>query len=199
MEAKDKLKVEETSDAVGKQALVGKIPLAQLCSVLIITFPEQVPVQPNFCDCGVYLLHFVETFMSNPTQYYRFIVVRTFAVDSFLFSFNLSRTRLCVFIQGAKKSPAMAERRAEWKDEDVGGLRQKLTDRIEEFSGKWKVDRAAKEEQRKKEAAEGKEVNAVESSDDEIDIVEDLTTTKPAVVPKPKTKPKGKTKASRIR
>lgn len=26
----------------------------------------QVPLQPNFCDCGLYLLHFVEKFLSDP-------------------------------------------------------------------------------------------------------------------------------------
>lgn len=27
-----------------------------------------VPTQPNFCDCGVYLIHFVESFLKNPER-----------------------------------------------------------------------------------------------------------------------------------
>ncbi|KAF8916981.1 hypothetical protein CPB85DRAFT_231712 [Mucidula mucida] len=49
MEAQDKLQMANTSKAVGKTA--------------------SVPVQPNFCDCGLYLIHFVETFMSDPEHY----------------------------------------------------------------------------------------------------------------------------------
>jgi len=74
-------------------------------------------------------------------------------------------------------------------------LREELTQRINDLSEKWKLDRAAKEEQRKKEVAEGKEVERVESSDDEIDIVEDLTAAKPSPA---KQKPKRR-KANRIR
>ncbi|KAF9021077.1 hypothetical protein BDZ89DRAFT_1201013 [Hymenopellis radicata] len=50
MEAQDKLQMANTSKAVGKSA--------------------SVPVQPNFCDCGLYLIHFVETFMSDPDHYF---------------------------------------------------------------------------------------------------------------------------------
>ncbi|KAJ6462053.1 hypothetical protein C8R47DRAFT_993177, partial [Mycena vitilis] len=35
-----------------------------------------VPHQPNFCDCGIYLLHLAETFISDPSRYYNLIVVR---------------------------------------------------------------------------------------------------------------------------
>jgi hypothetical protein len=32
----------------------------------VFTFSCQVPRQPNFSDCGVYVLHFVRVFLSNP-------------------------------------------------------------------------------------------------------------------------------------
>jgi Ulp1 family protease len=32
----------------------------------ICGFTAKTPKQPNHCDCGVYLLHFVEHFMTNP-------------------------------------------------------------------------------------------------------------------------------------
>jgi len=34
------------------------------------------PLQDNFCDCGVFLLHFVEKFFSQPINDYRFPVTR---------------------------------------------------------------------------------------------------------------------------
>ena len=53
-------------------------------------------------------------------------------------------------------------------------MREKLTFRVLELSEQWKAERAAREEQRKKEIAEGKEVDQAISSDSEIDIVEDV-------------------------
>lgn len=35
----------------------------------------KVPEQPNFCDCGVYLLQYAETFMQNPNLYIQLILV----------------------------------------------------------------------------------------------------------------------------
>ncbi|GAA5836252.1 hypothetical protein JCM11251_001442 [Rhodosporidiobolus azoricus] len=32
----------------------------------IFRIDVKVPKQPNYCDCGLYLLHFVETFLANP-------------------------------------------------------------------------------------------------------------------------------------
>ncbi len=34
-------------------------------------------MQPNFCDCGVYLLHFAQTFLSDPAKYHHLITVFT--------------------------------------------------------------------------------------------------------------------------
>lgn len=42
--------------------------------------PPQVPMQPNFYDCGLYVLHFVETFMSNTSHYVSAILVRACAM-----------------------------------------------------------------------------------------------------------------------
>ena len=90
------------------------------------------------------------------------------------------------------------ENLAEWNHDDIGGLREKLTGQIVELSEKWKIERALKEEQRKKEVAEGKEVEGDESSDSDIDIVEDVV----AKVSPPKGKKAavvGGKKAGRIR
>lgn len=34
----------------------------------------KVPKQPNFCDCGVYLVHFVETFLNDPEKLVEYMV-----------------------------------------------------------------------------------------------------------------------------
>jgi hypothetical protein len=95
----------------------------------------------------------------------------------------------------SKSTSTISERKAEWKDENIGCLREKLAARIIELSEQWKIEKAAKEEQRKKEFTEGKDAEPVGSSDSEIDIVEDLaTTTKPRPPPS-----KRKNKAQRIR
>ncbi|KNZ80894.1 Ubiquitin-like-specific protease 2 [Termitomyces sp. J132] len=128
-EAQDKLMRSDTSDAVG--------------------FKAQVPVQPNFYDCGLYLLHFAETFMSDPDHYSRIIRVRY-------------RTR-----------------KDDWKYEQTVDMRERFRADIEKLSAEWKKDRAQKEEVKRKEAAEGgPSIQTIESSDDEIDIVE--TTPAPA-------------------
>lgn len=55
MEAKDKKGFDNPSGTKGKQALV--------------------PFQPNHCDCGLYLLHFARTFISDPDRYKEVICV----------------------------------------------------------------------------------------------------------------------------
>lgn len=35
----------------------------------------KVPTQSNFCDCGVFLLHYVEKFLNNPGRYLPDILV----------------------------------------------------------------------------------------------------------------------------
>ncbi|KAH0586387.1 hypothetical protein H2248_007625 [Termitomyces sp. 'cryptogamus'] len=134
-EAQDKLMRSDTSDAVG--------------------FKAQVPVQPNFYDCGLYLLHFAETFMSDPDHYSRII-----------------RTR--------GKGPIESRtRKDDWKYEQTVDMRERFRADIEKLSAEWKKDRAQKEEVKRKEAAEGgPSIQTIESSDDEIDIVE--TTPAPA-------------------
>ncbi|GAA6015130.1 hypothetical protein JCM10207_003612 [Rhodosporidiobolus poonsookiae] len=52
-EAKSKLK--RTEDDIDPSVIEG--------------FRVDVPQQPNFCDCGLYLLHFVEQFLTNPDYY----------------------------------------------------------------------------------------------------------------------------------
>jgi len=66
MEAHDKKQLDEDTlnEPKGMQAIVG----TQLvyCEVRGVFSCFQVPHQPNYCDCGIYLLHFAKTFMKDP-------------------------------------------------------------------------------------------------------------------------------------
>ncbi|EPQ51077.1 hypothetical protein GLOTRDRAFT_141216 [Gloeophyllum trabeum ATCC 11539] len=137
-EAKDKKGLEESSPAVGLQA--------------------HVPLQPNYCDCGLYLLHFAKTFMKDPSRISRLICSRKKGTDT--------------------------ERKADWDAENVGAFREELSLRILQLSEEWKKDRAAKEEERKRLAGAEKPasggVSAADGSDDDI-VLEDV---RPARTPR---------------
>ena len=73
MEALDKKKVENTGTVVSKSVPVGSHFI--FSGTPFFESFLQVPAQPNFCDCGIYLLHLAQTFMSNPMHYRRMILV----------------------------------------------------------------------------------------------------------------------------
>ncbi|KAI5830763.1 hypothetical protein K523DRAFT_336513 [Schizophyllum commune Tattone D] len=130
LEARDKKQVENVSDVKGKMA--------------------SVPVQPNFCDCGVYLIHFFRTFLSDPESF-----LRTICADR------------------KRNRSDHNERKRAWREHEVGTLRQELRDIIRKESEDYKVAKAQKERE-KEEAKKKKAEDAVESdsSGSEIDIVE---------------------------
>ncbi|TFK27998.1 cysteine proteinase [Coprinopsis marcescibilis] len=78
-----------------------------------------VPMQPNYCDCGLYLLHLAQTFVSNP-QFY----------------FERSAS--------SAKSVPNAERQKDWHDEKVPKMREQLLSDIKQLSQEWKKTRPAK-------------------------------------------------------
>ncbi|KZT28340.1 cysteine proteinase [Neolentinus lepideus HHB14362 ss-1] len=154
-EAKDKKGLEETSTAVGIQA--------------------HVPLQPNYCDCGLYLLHFAKTFMKDPDRASRLI--------------------------RSKKKGTDLERRTDWEAQNVGEFRDELSARILSLSEDWKRERAAREEERRKLAAEGgaQDNTITNDSDDDI-IVEDVRPAKPKTPRGVKRKERAEdTPAARIR
>ncbi|KZT64608.1 hypothetical protein DAEQUDRAFT_732383 [Daedalea quercina L-15889] len=139
-EAKDKKGVQEARAAQGKLALV--------------------PSQPNYCDCGVYVLHFVRVFMENPESYIQLILSQK------------------------GKNYGVEARKADWKGYEVENLRRELQARILSLSETWKADRLSKEEARKKEAPSAPDAQTGASEptvvDDESDvevIIEESTST----------------------
>ncbi|PFH53908.1 hypothetical protein AMATHDRAFT_44951 [Amanita thiersii Skay4041] len=104
LEARDKRNALETSPPVGRPALV--------------------PTQPNYCDCGIYLLHFAQTFMTDPEKY-------------------------CKIINKTHKATPASERRIAWEEQKIGNMREELAERIKQLSREWQKDRALKEETKK--------------------------------------------------
>jgi hypothetical protein len=112
----------------------------------------------------------------------------------------------CSFIKRGKNKTTLKERQEMWHDTKPSGMRQTLRDEIVQLATVWVKEKQAKEEEaRKKREAEQqvegtaaagpaggvKKVDAevIESSDDEVDIVE---TKLAPVPPKPTLKTKGK-------
>ncbi|TFY58329.1 hypothetical protein EVJ58_g6479 [Rhodofomes roseus] len=138
LEAKDKKGVEQSRNSIRKLAYV--------------------PSQPNYCDCGVYVLHFMRVFMENPDWY----------------------TQLILSQKGKGYGPE--QRKTDWKGDEVRKLRGELRARILSLSETWKAERQAKEEARKKDASNasdtpsgGPDPTVIDDSDDEV-IIEDTTT-----------------------
>ncbi|KAF4617751.1 hypothetical protein D9613_006040 [Agrocybe pediades] len=122
MEAADKKGIEKFNSALGKSAFV--------------------PVQPNFCDCGVYLLHFARIFMNEPLKY-------------------------CQSILSQKsKPPPNKEKQEVWQDHQVAEMREEIANRIRALSKTWKEGRVIKKD------AEPSNQVVISDSDDDIDILD---------------------------
>ena len=68
----------EASDKKGVQMKMQPITQSASISVIMDTHRKltivQVPRQKNSYDCGRFLLHFAETFMSEPSRYHKLMV-----------------------------------------------------------------------------------------------------------------------------
>ncbi|KAG2112317.1 uncharacterized protein F5147DRAFT_684639 [Suillus discolor] len=124
----------------------------------------QVPSQPNFADCGVYLLHFAKTFLSNPVHY-----------------FNL--------IHQSKKIYPAEQRKLDWNEHVVQHSRKDLIERIQILAKEWKASRAAKEEDAKRKRESEEPGQADGDSDVEVDILEDLKVSQSMLKSKEKDRP----------
>ncbi|KAF7795361.1 hypothetical protein EIP86_006518 [Pleurotus ostreatoroseus] len=170
LEAKDKkgLDISMTSDAIGRQALV--------------------PAQPNYCDCGLYLIHFVRAFISDSVR----------LTD--------------VILNKKSKDYPLSERQRDWDADTVPELREHLHNCIMDLSVKWKEQRAKEkgnqdEENEKVDQKAGETtgagpsttaVSTVEDSDDEIQMISEAPAKKTAQRRTYSTA-RGKSKAARLR
>ncbi|KIK69669.1 hypothetical protein GYMLUDRAFT_34067 [Collybiopsis luxurians FD-317 M1] len=148
-EAKDKKRCDNPSKAGGR--------------------PLPVPTQPNFCDCGVYLIHFARIFVEKAEF--------------------LSRIP-----QGKGATRSSTQRNEDWDGERLGGFREELREKVLALSKNWKAQRPEQSEHNK-EDDNSKESRADpvvhELSDSDVDIVE--------TVPAPTQGRKGKSRPSRFR
>ncbi|THV05195.1 hypothetical protein K435DRAFT_116251 [Dendrothele bispora CBS 962.96] len=143
LEAENKKKTTNTSDAVGKLV--------------------QVPLQPNFSDCGIYLLHFARIFVSKPDY----------------------------FCKLPGRSRPQEERMTDWEGHGLGDARENLRKRILELSEEWKRERATKEKEQAVKEGQG-EVDVVPDSDSDDDAVIIETTPPEASTSTPNNKRGGK-------
>ncbi|KAL5519967.1 hypothetical protein ACEPAG_1627 [Sanghuangporus baumii] len=110
-----------------------------------------MPIQPNHCDCGLYLLHFAQSFVADPQKY-------TAAILS-------------------TKRSSEENRRALWNIDQVSTMRERMKERILAESTAWKKQKAEKE-QRELESRGATGTDSAnqpiqaEQSDDEIEVSE---------------------------
>lgn len=86
-EAQDKLKISLDYDLITKVAGQKnvRVSFCALYSRAELTPPRsQVPLQDNFSDCGLYILHYVEQLLTNPQEMLDHIAV-SFIGDDFRF------------------------------------------------------------------------------------------------------------------
>ncbi|EIN12536.1 hypothetical protein PUNSTDRAFT_97302 [Punctularia strigosozonata HHB-11173 SS5] len=146
LEARDKKQIENTSK-----------PRAQVA---------QVPVQPNSCDCGVYLLHFAKTFMEDPE-------------------------RFAALIWAPKKSITYKDSSEHWQGEAVSTMREEYIAKIEALSEEWRriKDEDAKRRgettgEDKRSGGDGETVDS--DSDIEIEEVKTVEEARPSNSRKPR-------------
>ncbi|KAJ9476745.1 Ubiquitin-like-specific protease 2 [Pseudozyma hubeiensis] len=127
-----------------------------------------VPEQPNFCDCGIYLLHYVDRFFRDP--------------EKLLASIVDARSRIA---ENNKANPAMRREvrnriesriRAEWQAGEVSSKRAYWRSKVFELSEGWVAHRKMKEEK----VAKSEEDEAMAASD-----VTDATAVAPQQVQPP--------------
>ncbi|KAH7873240.1 uncharacterized protein C8R40DRAFT_1114482 [Lentinula edodes] len=118
-----------------------------------------VPTQPNFCDCGVYLIHFAQVFVKKADY--------------------LSR------ISQKKGTRSQVDRQVDWEGHRLDDFRDELRMKVGELSRSWKT-RNSPQQQEQEENAPNDEarrtepvVHGLSDSDSDIDIVETSTLTIP--------------------
>ncbi|THH27755.1 hypothetical protein EUX98_g6430 [Antrodiella citrinella] len=148
MEAKDKKGLDQTSQPIGRMALV--------------------PYQPNYCDCGVYVLHFARKFMEDPKKFTNLILTRP-------------------------RNYLAPDRARDWDHGTVATMRDSLMSQSMQLSYEWKEKRIAE----KKEAAERVSADgaptrsaSIEDSDDDVIVADPPPQAAPVAKERPKPTPK---------
>lgn len=174
----------------------------------------KVPCQPNYCDCGVYLIHFVQAFMKDPVRQSEGILVRTRRPSRRSVPHGVWQNKKV-------KNYPLHERQRDWDADAVESLRERLLGRFVELSDKWKEQKTREQD---KEGTKGKDKEVQQStgeaasaapsamlvptvvvdSDDEIEMVVSNVKSKSTARKAPQkgktpSAAKGETKAARLR
>ncbi|BFZ60040.1 hypothetical protein YB2330_001062 [Saitoella coloradoensis] len=97
----------------------------------VTSIHAKVPRQSNFCDCGVFLLHYVEKFLENPDKFLPDILSRQ-----------------------DKSGDVPAGTEDLWKSGEIGKKRAELREMIEGLSAEWQVEMQKAQEEKKRAAKE---------------------------------------------
>lgn len=105
----------------------------------------QVPTQPNFCDCGIYLLHYVARFFENPNWFLKLIVE-----DKEL---RTKHNKSAPSVREKLKSESKDSVESHWQAGEVSGKRAYWRDQVTQLSERWRAYEKQKAEQLEKAAA----------------------------------------------
>ncbi|SPO21001.1 uncharacterized protein UTRI_00478 [Ustilago trichophora] len=112
----------------------------------------QVPSQPNFCDCGIYLLHYFDRFFHEPEKLLKLVVEGKMKISSVNKSSAAKRRQ---YRDEVERSAA-----SEWQAGEVSTKRAYWRSKILDLSDEWKEHVKAKkaaEVERKREKDEEKD------------------------------------------
>ncbi|KAJ1031650.1 hypothetical protein NDA13_002041 [Ustilago tritici] len=148
-----KIQVQDTRqlDADGDAKQIGEETLAKSLPMTAYIH-AQVPTQPNFCDCGIYLLHYVERFFDDPDKFLKLVV-------------TAAEKRIAVGKQGSairQKLREEAEKsfESEWQAGEVSGKREWWRRRVIDLREGWMSYQDSKKAAEKDDKKNGKEQTA---------------------------------------
>lgn len=132
------------------------------------------PAQPNFCDCGVYLIKAAETFLSQPDKFFQRIM---------------------------DKNDKLTESHPIWNVQAFSTKREEMFQQISQLSGEWKkfkgsagpenvAEPTASKPTNSPRQSEAPMINVDEDEDDEIEIVGEVPAPPKGRAP-PRPQPKG--------
>lgn len=104
-------------------------------------------MQPNFSDCGLYLIHFTTTFMSNPEYYYNLLMTQQLS---------------------------LAQKKTEWKETSISSMREQMIAQAERLGEEWRVWKEQKEKEEKEKPREESMAADVDSDVDIVDVTVDV-------------------------
>ncbi|GAA5963991.1 hypothetical protein JCM3765_007830 [Sporobolomyces pararoseus] len=105
----------------------------------------RVPQQPNFCDCGLYILHFVEKFLANPLGMTEYIVAREYPHKAFKGPGEEAKRKREERKLQVRQYEAAMDREDAWNTEEAKNKRRTMRAEVESLMEKYKPIKLAKD------------------------------------------------------